>query len=165
MDMQPWKKILIVTILIAAAAGFGRYTAPSKVVEKEHIVYQDKIVEKIVNVKDTSHKDNKVIERLTSIKPDGTKTIATKIYDKSDVEITQKNTVNKTEDVTQDTEKSKTVDYKKDDLILSAGYKLTIPSGDPAWGLLFNKRLIGPIYIGGFGFTDKTIGASVGVSF
>ena len=165
--MKTKTKVIISLVVVAGAVGLGRFTAPSKVVEKEKIVFQEKIVTKKVYIKDTSKKVNKVTIRLVTIKPDGTRTIETKIFDKSEIEITQKGESIKSDDIKQTTEKEKTTEYKHDDLLISFGAKV-----DPfnattglSYGLFLNKRLLGPFYMGIFGFTDRSVGASLGLSF
>ena len=87
-----WKMILagvLGLLLLLAAFGGGRKTAPDRIVEKEkvvfkeNVVYKDKIVEKVVEkekkvyVKDKSvgsDLDKKVHEEITvTVKPDGSK--------------------------------------------------------------------------------------------
>lgn len=160
-------KVILVIISLAGAAAFGRFTSPTKVVEKEHIVYQEKIVEKKVYVKDKDIKKNVVTIRLVTIKPDGTRTIETKTYDKSEIEIVQKGGSEKTDDVSKETDKTKTAEYKHDEFLISLGAKMDASnlSGAPTYGLLLNKRLLGPIYVGAFGFLDKSFGVTAGLSF
>lgn len=161
------KKLAAILLLVATvSAAFGRYSAPSKVVEKEKIVYQDRIVEKKVYIHTKVKKNNKVTIRLVTIRPDGTKTIETKIFDRNEIDIVQKGENVKTDDITQTTDKEHITEYKQPDWLISAAYKIdtqNLTSGY-AWGLTMNRRFLGPIFGGAFGFTDRTFGLSLGLS-
>lgn len=159
------KNIAIALGLLILGAAFGRWASPTKVVEKEVIKYQDKIVEKVVYKKDTNEHKHKVTVSLVTIKPDGTKTIETKVYDDDNIQITQDSTTNKIDVKTGETTKEKTTDYARDNYSVLASRKFNIDDKSSDWGISFNKRFLGPIYLGAFAFTDKTIGASVGLSF
>ncbi len=165
--MKTRYKVLLGAAALATAATAGRYTVPTKVVETEKIVYQEKIVIKKVYVKDTSKKVNKVTIRLVTIKPDGTRTIETKIFDKSEIEIVTKGESTTTDDITKETDKTKVAESSHDNTIVSLGVKMdvTAPAQGYSYGLLLNKRLLGPITGGAFGFTDGTAGASLGLSW
>lgn len=150
------KQILIALGILVFGVAIGRFTLPAKVVEK--IVYQDKIVERRTELKDVKRKDNKIIIKFEKILPDGTRTIETKIIDKDVVDVVDNNTDTKTEDKSSTTEK--TITYDKTSLLLSVQIK-----NNMQYGILINKRLLGPIYINGFGFLDKTFGLGVGLGF
>lgn len=160
-------KSIIVTIGVAilVAFGVGRYTAPVKVQEKEVIKYVDKVVEKIVEVNNTSSKQNKVVIKFTTIKPDGTKTTELRTYYTNEIEVTSKLVDEKKETTNVDKTTEKVVEYKKDDNILALNAKASLDSIIPTYGLSYQRRIIGPIYLGAFGFTDKTFGLNLGISF
>lgn len=159
------KQILIGILLLGIGVAFGRYIAPSKVIEKEKIIYKDKIVVKKVLVKDQTIHNNKVTIRLITFKPDGTKTIETKTYDKTLIDIVQKDQTKEINDSSGSSEKDKTIEYKKDEYLVSINVKTPINMLSPNYGVSINKRFIGPIYIGAFGFLDKTVGLSLGLAF
>ena len=161
------KKVLIVSGIFIGGAAIGRYSLPAKVVEKEKIVYQDRIVEKTVEVKDTKKKDNKVYTRTEKTTPDGTKTVETKITD-NDVSETADNTkLNKAQDTTTTTDKEKTVTYNNQSTLISVGAKMDTANSTAGvtYGLFVSERVIGPLYMGVFGFTDRSFGISAGVTF
>ena len=161
------KRIVAVALLILGAGiAIGRFSLPAKVVETEKTVYKDKIVEKIVYVKEKSEKRDLVTIRLVTIKPDGTKTIETKIYDKSQIEIVQKVQSEIVKETDKSTETSKTTEYSTKDWFV-AGLARTNLGGisKPDYGLSVNRRILGPFYLGAFGFTNKDLGAAVGVMF
>lgn len=161
------QKILLIiggVVLLASAVAVGRFTTPTKTVEKEKIVYQDKIITKIVYQKDTSHRKNKVTIKFVKILPDGTKTIETKTYDSSEIEILEKNNLDQTKDTKTVIDKEKLVEFQKGDWMFSFGVKSDL-GFNPAYGVFINRRILGPFYLGAFGFTDQTFGASAGIIF
>jgi hypothetical protein len=158
------KKVLIALLVLGVGVAIGKFATPSKVVEKEVIKYVDKIVEKKVYVKDTTKKNNKVTVRFVKILPDGTKTIETKTYDNSVIEITQNGTIDTNKETTLDKSTEKVVEYKKNDWMVSLGVKTDL-GFVPAYGITVDRRIIGPFYLGAFAFTDQSFGLKVGISF
>jgi lipopolysaccharide export LptBFGC system permease protein LptF len=158
-------KIIITVLVVAGAFAAGRYSLPAKIIEKEHVVYKEKIVEKKVLVKDQNTKKNIVTIRLVTIKPDGTRTIETKTYDKSEIEITQNSTTDIKNDITKVADKEKTTIFNKDSLLISALMKTNFTNPSPSYGIMINKRIFGPFYLGAFGYTDASLGMSLGISF
>jgi hypothetical protein len=155
-------KVIISIVVIAASVAVGRFTLPAKIVEKEHIVYQDKIVEKIVYQKDETTKTRKVTIKFSKTLPDGTKTTETKIYYTNDIELNENQTIDKKEDITVDKTKEKTTTNSKNDWLISGAVEFN--GSDLSYGLMVNRRILGPFYFGGFGFTTKEYKLSGGVS-
>lgn len=145
-----YKVIIYLLLALIIGGAIGRYSLPAKIEEK--IVIQEKIVE----VKSVEKKNDKVIVKLETIHPDGTRTIETKIIDKTITDSTDTIVDNKK------SESSKVTEYNNQDWLISASVK------DPlniSYGLDVKRRILGPIYIGTSVFTDKTISASIGFSF
>lgn len=159
------KKGLIVLSILIIGAAFGRFTAPSKVEEREKIVYKDRIVEKKIYVTDKSQKNNKVTIRLVTIKPDGTKTIETKIFDKSEIDIVQNGSSTNIRESETSKETEKVVEYSRNDFLILFGAKRTFDNPTFDYGIFLEKRLLGPIYGGAFAFTDKSGGIALGLAF
>lgn len=159
--------IVIFTGLFGCGFLLGRYSLPAEIVEKEKIVYQDRIVEKKVEIKDVKKKDHKIIVRFEKTMPDGTKTVETKIMDDSSTESSSTTTDNKTEDVTKVDEKEKTTIFQTNDTIVSllASTHFSDITLGPNLGLSIQRKFIGPIYIGAFGYKDKSFGLSLGIVF
>ena len=158
--MNIWAKLGLGLLVVAVAVAVGRFTAPSKIVEKEKIVTVEKIVEKKVYVNTTNKKNRKTLIRLVTVKPDGTRTTETRIVDNSELVINQSGSSDRTEDVTKTTDKSKVTEFKKESTIVSAAMKWP-----QTYGLAVDKRLLGPIWVGGFGFMDQSFGLKLGVGF
>lgn len=153
-------------VLVVVSGAVGRFTAPSKVVEKEVIKYQDRIVEKIVKDTDTKKNNDKVLVKTETIKPDGTKIVETKLVDKSTTETVKNSTTNSDKESSTETSKEKTTEYKKDSILISLGVKTNLDNfPNLSYGIMVNKRILGPVYAGAFGFTDKTVGLNLGISF
>ncbi len=154
------KKILSYVIVFGIGAAIARFGLPARVVEKEHIVYQDRIVVKEVEKKSTDKKDNKTYVRIVTTKPDGTKTVETRIIDMGETITLQTQQQSMQQDTSTVTDKEKTTTRSTGDTLISLGVDNNI-----GYGLHINKRLLGPIFIGGFGYTDKIFGLNVGISF
>ena len=137
--------VTVVVILLSFAA--GRYFTPTKV------QIQTKEVIKTVEVE----KKNVDTEKHEIDRPDGTKEITEITHEKTD-------TTTKTDDNKSSTE---TVTYSK------PGYHayLTVGAGklsdltNPIYGVGVEKRVIGPVFVGGSYNTNREIGLSVGLEF
>ncbi len=174
-------------LLLGLGYSFGRYAQPAKVIEKEKIVtqvvtkveYQDRIVEKIVQVKEKEQARH--TETTTTKKPDGTETTTTVTDTKTDTK-TDTNTdkseekiVYKDRVVTQVVEKEKIVEGAKPSWRLGADVGLSIPStflGDPqigvpglrgaVVGIGAERRIFGPLWFALRGNTQGTV--SIGLA-
>lgn len=158
-------KILIGLAALLSAFAVGRFITPTRVEEKEKIVYKDKIVEKKVYVKAVNKKDNKVTVITVTVKPDGTKTTETKIVDKDQTLIDETGKTDIVKDTTSTKETSKVVENKHDDWLLSLAVKSNFNKLVPDYGATAQRRILGPFYLGVFAFTDSTFGGSIGISF
>lgn len=137
-----WETVLGILMIVAIFYA-GRYTAPTKVETKTVTVEVEKtkVVEKKVIVEKTN--------------PDGSKTTVTTVD-------------TNTETQTDSTSNTTTVkENKKSTLNVYAmgGLDVTNPANGFIVGAHVSKQLIGPISIGLFGFTNKTAGVSIGMSF
>jgi hypothetical protein len=154
-------KTIIIVFVVAVACAFasGRLLAPVKVVTK--VVEVEKKVETTATQKD-EHKETTVVETQ---RPDGTKQTTTKIVEDA-------STHAKTAETDQ-TNKSSVSEVTRDSSSLSisllAGAPLTLNGGLgvglPAYGVHVSKRILGPISVGAFGFSNGLAGVSVGLSF
>ena len=169
--------------LIACVASFlaGRMTTPEKITTVEVVKIQEKIVEveKISTKKDTAAKENRDVTTTTKekVNPDGSKETETVTVDKTKVDTSTSEASNKdttkTTDKTSETSKTTIVENtRKWHLSIMAG---TTPGyvkdailyqGNPSitYGGIVEYKVIGDVYVGGFGLSDKTFGLTVGVS-
>ena len=151
-------EIIIGCVLILLAFAFGRFTAPEKVVTETKIVE----VEKKTEDKKTDKQKHKKITRTTVIKPDGTQIITEVITD--DVE--SKTETTKTEESSKSSGTLKEVTKDKQKITVAALGGINYSGAPvPVYGGIISKPILGPIAVGVWGLTDKTFGASLGVSF
>jgi hypothetical protein len=157
------KEILIVAAIFGVGAAVGRYTLPERVVEKEKIVYKEVTKENTKDATEKNVKKNKVTVRVVTIKPDGTKTIETKIIDQGEtVTVSNSETVKETKVEVVKEKESETV-YVKNDYLLSVSAQNFL--SDRSYGVLAQRRLLGPIYMGASVHTDRTYSVNVGLAF
>lgn len=184
-----WKVSLGVAGLLLFIVGFGAGVMQHpRVVEKEviktqiqeHVVYQERVVEKKVYV---AAEERKVHRETTTTKaPDGT--VVTKTTTDTDVNKHQSAETNKTDDkqlthdrvVVQTVEKLKLVD-KELTWRLGAGVGFSFPYalGQPELGVpglhglvvqaSIDRRILGPVWLGIFGNTQGTFGLNASVQW
>lgn len=130
--------ILIIVVVFAA----GRYSAPEKVKVHTVTVEIEKKVDKQQNKK-VYIKENKDGSKETTI-----------IVDTSVKENTKANS--------ESTIKEITVRDKLNVSLLVGG---PLSFSEPTFGISANKNFIGPITLGLWGLTNKTVGFSVGLNF
>lgn len=152
------RKVLVVIVVFVLGAAAGRYSLPAKVVVKTEV----KTVEKLVH--DTTKDDNKnTVTVVTEDKKANGEVVTTKtVIDKDKIVTNDKSDLN----VSTDSQSSQTTTYDTKSLSISALAGVQFGNSDAlTYGLHVQKKLIGPIEIGLFGFTDKLLGASVGLRF
>ena len=139
-------KLGIVAALIAGAYAVGRYLQPNKVVTKVETVVKEVAVVK---------KDVQIIEKETKLK-DGTIIKETTTIDKSQ-ETTKK----------EDTTKSSvTVENSKPQWkVHGLAEKLNKEITNPTYGVLIERRILGPAWVGVKYNTQSELGISIGVEF
>lgn len=98
-------------------------------------------------VKTVEKQVDRVVTVIRTIKPDGTITEEKVITDKSKI-------------VTEDKTKLNTARSK-----VNISALVGTDFSKPVYGLHANKELLGPISVGVFGLTNKTVGLSVGLNF
>jgi len=138
------KKQLAVAFLLVAAAGVaaGRYINPRVEIKVEEHTKEVEVVKRDVKT---------VIKQVE--RPDGTKETETTIEDKTRSE-TQKES---------DKESSKIVSNEKAQWKISAHLVPKEGLLGPVYGASVERRILGPIFAGAFGNTDKVFGLSVGI--
>lgn len=143
-------KVLVIAILaLVGAYALGRYTSPVKV--------ETKIVE--VEKKQTETERDKRKETTTTVveKPDGTKeTVTRTVEDTSTRKSTETNR-------NTDTETSKT--YAGPKTYVGGLSGIDTANGSVFYGAQVNRQVLGPVSVGGFFLTNKTLGVSIGLQF
>lgn len=146
-------KVLISIVALTTAFAAGRWTTPVKI--KTEI--------KTVTVKEKVKGTEKEIHRETTITettyPDGRKEVKTVIVEDSTKSTTSKENTNKDKTENQETT------YATAKVTISAlgGFNLSDPT--PVYGASISKPILGPITIGAWGLSNKTLGASLGLTF
>jgi hypothetical protein len=152
--------VLSAVALLAVGAAIGRFGTPAKVVTKTvtQTVYKE------AEVKNTEDQKNTVTTITQTTKPDGTKIQTTVIADKDDIKTVDSTKINSTTDTTSTT----TTTYSKNNWNISALAEVSPPSltnlGPISYGVEVDRRIIGPISVGAFGFTNRSVGLSLGIS-
>lgn len=152
---------IMLSIIIAFA--IGRYSAPKHEKIEESSQQSNATVEKEdKDVDQDKHKETTVTQVVS---PDGTKSTVTKV-----VEDTKTNTEIKVVDKSNSTQSKSSTTELSDDPITSvmvlAGAKAHVIGLDPpVFGLSITRNILGPITVGAWGLSDRTVGLSLGLSF
>lgn len=158
--------VLVLGCLLLGAA-FGYYLSPTKTVVKTEIKEVIKEVER--KEKDTKKdtKKDKIIIKVETILPDGTRRIETKIVDKGTITIDMSESSEKETDKSKESKEEKIVESQRNGLQLYglAGVNVSDLSSSPEYGLGISKRLLGPIWIGGQGTNKGNVGITLGIGF
>lgn len=151
--MPPASKFLIPGVCFLVGVGTAYFAAPSKVVTKTEVR------EKIVTVVEKEKHANVVVTKEETDRPDGTKVITTVTVDK---------TVEKEADRTKETvvaTETKTVERQSPQWNLRAMAGFDLKARTPSYGAGLERRLLGPIFIGVYGFSSGAAGVSVALFF
>lgn len=180
--MQDLKKksLIVLGVIVAMVLSYlgGRYSGPEKIktITETIIKIEEKIVEKKIYIKQKQQKKHveKVIETVK--KADGTVVTTTKIITDTDTKTNV--SLNETKDVTLNATKEDKkiiivenakpqwrvsgkvgVDFSKISL-------LNVPTAnDLTYGIGVERRIIGTVYVGAWGMTNKSGGLSISVDF
>jgi hypothetical protein len=136
--------IAAVALIVGAAGAYG--LMPKKVEIKEKIVQ--------VKVSDTERTRDRDVVRVREKRPDGTEVVRTEIKDRT--------TESSQTEERSESEKSKVVERGSG---LAVYGLVKGPLGAPEYGAMVSKKLLGPLSLGAFGFTDRTYGLSIGLEF
>lgn len=163
--MTPYQKILIVIATLLVGVGVGRYSLPAKIVTEVETKIAEKEVIKWKEKRVTEKQNDKSVVIIETRLPDGTVRIEKHILDKGTVKIDSNKAGESSKDSTTDTKSSTTVEYSKRAWHLAAlvSPSLTGPVPSLSYGLLVERRILGPFYLGAFGLTNKTVGFSLGM--
>lgn len=154
-------KILIVGGAFVLGLACGFYAHPSKIEERSH--EEDKKQEQ----KQTDQKVNK--DKVTTITEttdaSGKKTKVTVITDKSKINTDTHNKLNEQKDI--DKEKITTYDTSslKASLLISKSFETGHYTDPLVYGIGIDKKVLGPIWMGAFGYTNRNLGVSFGLMF
>lgn len=150
MEISIRDKVLASIVVIAASFAFGRYSAPS-----------DSIKTVETNQTDTQTQKDTETKKTTTITEDTTGKKTTVINE--DTTTTTKKDKQSNTTVDQSVTPTNKDILNVSALIASDGFSLS--NITPVYGLSVTKNFIGPVTMGAFGLTNKTIGVSFGLNF
>lgn len=156
-------KLILGVVALAVSFAFGRFLAPTKIVEKTVTqTTEDSHKEKDVN-KDV--KKNKKTKTVIVKNKDGSKTITKTTEENTDMKDKSKIIADSNKTTKTETEKETT--FSKSDITISglAAFDIKRLSPTPVYGGAISKKVLGPISVGGFGLMNGLGGLSLGVSF
>lgn len=136
-------KILVVALILTGAFGLGRYS-----------VQVDTVKETKAEVTKGSTETHEIITIIK--RPDGT-TETKKVIDKNKTEVKKVNEIKQAAIAP--------VKLKKTVVSALAGIDMSQPDRPMVYGAAVSTEVIGPVSIGLFGLTNKTVGVSLGISF
>lgn len=155
--------LILTSVLFLLGLAVGRFTLPARVETKEVIKTIE--VEKKTDNKQIVTNNNKDTVVTVTKHPDGTITTETHYVDKSTTTTVDKSTDNTNTVVSDDKSSTTTYNTAQYHLAVLGGKSLDNLTESPTIGLSINKKFIGPLSLGAFGFTNKLVGLSVGLSF
>lgn len=127
--------VLILVFLLGV--GVGKYSTPSKSTEKDKTV--------------TSDQQGTTTNDTTITKPDGT------VVKEHIVTVVKKEFI--------DREVAKVVEASKPSWAISALAGYSLQDNQRVYGIDVKKRVAGPVFVGAWGTTNRTIGLSIGYEF
>lgn len=139
--------VIAAIILVVMGYAFGRYMQPAKVEVKE--------VEVVKQV--TTENKNIVVTQVETVNKDGTKTIKTVTEDKSTTKV-QENRTTESDKITS----SQKPQWKVSGL---AGVKIDDLKSRLVYGAAVERRILGPVFVGVWGNTERMAGVTVGLEF
>lgn len=148
--MDTKTKVILSVVVVTVAFAFGRYTAPS-----------DTVKTKETQQTDTNTQTDTTTKKTTTIEEDPSGKKKTTIEE--DTTTTTKKEKNKTTNIEQSVTPSNKDILNVSALVATDGFSLS--NITPVYGVSVTKNLLGPITVGAFGLTNKTIGVSIGVNF
>lgn len=142
------KKYKSIAILLIVAFALGSFFGPKKteIKEVEKIVYKER--------SETKRDVKRTVKKKETINPDGSKTIET--------ETEHDSSTNRSTDKSLDSDKTKhSTTNLRSDWFLVGMYRPDVQM----YGVGIQRRIISEIYLGAYGFQDRTYGISIGVGF
>ena len=144
-------KNLFILIVVIAIGGFiaGRSTAPVKIHE---------VTTEVVKQHEQQDSDSKKhITIIETTQPDGSKRKVTEVNQETKTDTTVQTDTN--------IKRESTTTFSAGSIHIQGLIGGYIPFSAPIYGLSVSKQFIGPLSIGIWGLSDKTVGVSVGITF
>lgn len=144
--MNKYLSALVALLVVAGLGyGFGRYMQPAKIqIKKEEVIKEVEVVKK----------DVVVVEKITTNK-DGTTVVERRTEDKS----TERSSTD-----TRTKESTLVINVKPQWRVQGmVGYRGQLDR--PMYGAGIERRILGPVFVGAWGNTEKQFGLSAGFEF
>jgi hypothetical protein len=153
------KQPLMLSAAFLVGAAVGRCTLPAKIVTKT----ETKIVQQEVKAENKAITTKRNVDTTVTTKPDGTRVVETKDLSVVTDILAEKDQTK----VQSDHIDEKTVTYSKPSWMLGigAGIHATSLKDGAIYSAQIQKRMLGPIWIGGSAQTDGFMGLSVHLEF
>lgn len=152
---------VVFIVLLCISFAFGRYS------KKADVVTQIKTVEVIkeVKIKDTSldKKNNRQTHTIITENPDGTKITEIWEINKDTIVIHDKEIVEK--EIAKKEELINIIKTSNPQWLASGGYGFNFNDKRPVYTLGINRRILGPVFIGLEGNSDKVLSGIITVEF
>lgn len=170
--MNHWKRRALILLAVLVAFFVGRLTAPPKIqeVERERVVYQDRIIEKVVHAKAQDVERRVVVYRDRIVQPDGTRV-------EREVERSAE-AVRTIEAIHEDAQHELIAEGHAERKITTVlpswrvgalvGGQIRLDSAlslTPSYGALVERRIVGPMSAGAWALNDGTIGLLLTMEF
>lgn len=155
------QKSLIILALCAFSYGLGRYLTPEKVVTKEVEVIKE-VIKEVVK-ENTNIKKNTQTKIVETTYPDGKYIKETYILDQDTVVIEKDTTVSIDKEVTKQIEKI--IENSKPQYGVAAGAGYNFDVAKPVYVVQAERRILGPLFLGVYGTTNREAGALLKMEF
>jgi hypothetical protein len=159
------KTVFFICATFIIGVSIGRFTSPKKVITKTETQVVTKEVVKWKVKKDTQVNKDKEVVIVETKYPDGTIKTEKRIIDKGKITVQLDKHGQATTNTNIISNTTSVKEYNTNNLLISGMISPDIRSSTLRYGLLVQKRLIGPIFIGGFGVLNSGVGVTIGLSF
>lgn len=156
-------KILTSIAVVLISFAFGRYSAPEKVRIETKIVEVEKKKEVVVGSKDRNKKKTVTVTEIT--RPDGTHEKTTVTVEETQTEVKERRKETSGTTTTTDSTNETTYKAAQTHLVVLVGGNVADLTSGPVYGVAVSRNVLGPITLGAFGLTNKSLGVSLGLTF
>jgi hypothetical protein len=178
---EVWHKRLqmfaVACILAGTGYAFGRYSAPDRVVTKEHETVRTvtqvdtRAQEEVVALRSQLETLKRSTHRVETVKPDGTRTVTTDTNTERNRDTTSDKTTHAEQQTVAQTETTrevtKTVEVTRERPQWRVGplVGFDLRTRTPVYGGIVERRILGPVSLGAVGLSNGTLGLSLTLEF
>lgn len=154
-------KLLIVLALCGFSYGLGRYLTPDKIITKE-VTIEKEVIKEVVK-ENTNIKKNTQTKIVETTFPDGKYVKETYILDQDTVVIEKDKVVSVDKEVTKQVEKI--IENSKPQYGVAAGAGYNLDQLKVVYNVQVERRILGPLFLGAYGTTNREVGALLKMEF